>query len=118
MKTKLFTLLAFTMLGLLVGVTESNAQSLNKGGGVGIREYPNPTNETAFIESVLPAKRVGSAVIQITSMSGQVMFNKECSDCVGKSTHPVDVTLWPAGLYIVTMTYKGREFAAKFIVYN
>lgn len=116
MKTKLFTLLALTMLGLFLGVTETNAQSLIKESKIKIREYPNPTDEMAYVEITLPSEIVGAATINISNMNGQVMYTEQCTDCVLKTVHPVDVKLWPAGMYAVQLVYKGHSFATKFIV--
>ncbi len=120
MKTKLFTLLALTMLGLALGVTETKAQAqapqnLKEVSKIKVREYPNPADETAFIEITLPQEIVGAATINILNMNGQVVYTEQCTDPL-KSVHPVDVKLWPVGMYVVHMIYKSHTFATKFIV--
>lgn len=120
MKTKFFTLLAFTVLGLLVGFTETKAQISNSPGlgKIAIREYPNPAFENAIIETTLPTATESDAIITITNMQGQEMYKTTCTGCGGVTTRTVSVKLWPAGMYNYTMVFKNRAYSSKFIVFN
>ncbi|MDR9399625.1 MAG: T9SS type A sorting domain-containing protein, partial [Salibacter sp.] len=74
-----------------------------------IKVYPNPTNDNANIDMNL--KEGGEMMIEVYSLSGQLLQQQQYGASVGHQVVPVDLSTVESGMYIINVKLDGESIA-------
>lgn len=80
-----------------VGINENVLSTINS-------VYPNPSSDKITIETTIEENDVNA--LQITDLTGRVVFNMNISFAIGRSLFNVDVAHLPSGIYLVDILNK------------
>lgn len=119
MKTKLITLVVVALFGLFSANTAhaqlNNGSTANPASSFSLKAYPSPTSDILNISTILPKVLTEPAYFEVLSFQGQVLQSFNCMDCGDATVRTINVKNFPAGMYIVRVTYKGMIRSVKFV---
>lgn len=78
---------------------------------VGIKVYPNPSEEIITVE--VNTQQKGTILLKINNLLGKAVFESEQKDA-GK-IYPIDIRQLPQGIYLLNVSQGEKQFTKKFI---
>ncbi|MCK5169007.1 MAG: T9SS type A sorting domain-containing protein, partial [Bacteroidales bacterium] len=78
-----------------------------------VKLYPNPTSDKLNIE--IDIEEAGSCKIEILTISGQVVFQKEV-EFSGKLIDELDLSMYSKGIYIIRVTGNAIYYKEKILL--
>jgi uncharacterized repeat protein (TIGR01451 family) len=76
-----------------------------------VRVFPNPAED--FVTVNVTAERAGSAIVQLLTIDGRVLRNKQLSLVAGGGRTTINTADLPAGMYVVQVTGANRVSTTK-----
>jgi len=95
-----------------IGITSANIAEYNSINSVSV--FPNPASDFVSLEVVSPVKTVGT--IQITTITGQLVFNSEVQIGTGTTQISIPVNSYDSGIYILNLMTEKKSFSNKLII--
>lgn len=75
--------------------------------------FPNPVHDQLQVQFNLPAR--GSATIQVLDSAGRKVRSSKYDGKFGTNTHSMELSGLDAGMYILRMQYKGKNYSNRFM---
>jgi len=93
---------------LVYRVLFESTTSIEELSAMGLKVYPNPARD--YIHITL--EKTGKKVLQVTSLKGEVYMTLK----IERNSYHMDVSMLPAGLYLLSVVYEGQVFSETFSV--
>ncbi len=79
----------------------SDLNSFSKNSTLGIRVFPNPSNNIAFLQ----IQSINSTIlsIKLTDITGRVLQTKQVNAIKGSTETQINISVYPAGIYLLKM---------------
>lgn len=77
--------------------------------------YPNPANETTTLQ--INATTNNACALKVVNMLGQTVVAKNVTLQAGNNYQTIDIAGFSKGIYYISLTIKGKQYAQKLIKY-
>jgi hypothetical protein len=94
-----------------VTVTGKGVKSVNNGGGASVSVSPNPASGIFNVTYSLP--KGGKGYLEVKDMSGKPVYNKKLDSAGGTFNEQIDLSRFPAGIYILTLSAPGVNITSR-----
>ena len=83
--------------------------------GISYIVYPNPTN--GLITLILQSKITDDILIEITDITGKIIFGKKIQSFTGRIETAIDMAFYGSGVYLLSLTNSKGNVAKKIVVH-
>jgi len=96
-----------------ISIMNTTFEGIKNLGNQSISVFPNPSDGRIDI-SAIPVS--GQAIINISSMLGNIVYSEKVASKDGKIQHKLDLSMLPSGFYTISINDGSKQFNQRFVI--